>query len=90
VPYPHATDDHQTANARAFAEAGAAWVIPQPEFSAATLSRTLGEHLADPAGLRHAATQARRFTPDDAADRLAALVLGLAARSGFDGEERAA
>ena len=32
VPYPHATDDHQTANARAFAEAGAGWVIPQPDF----------------------------------------------------------
>ncbi|HEX2150525.1 MAG TPA: undecaprenyldiphospho-muramoylpentapeptide beta-N-acetylglucosaminyltransferase [Stellaceae bacterium] len=90
VPYPFATDDHQTANARAFADSGAAWVMPQPEFSAARLSGVLGELLADPAGLLHAAAQARRFAPDDAADRLAALVLGLAAGSGFAGEERAA
>ena len=30
-----------------------------------------------PDGLRRAAAQARRFAPDDAADRLARLVLGL-------------
>ena len=48
VPYPHATDDHQTANARAFAVSGAAWVIPQPDFTAPMLTRMLGELLADP------------------------------------------
>ena len=29
VPYPHATDDHQTANAQALADAGGGWVVPQ-------------------------------------------------------------
>ncbi len=85
VPYPHATDDHQSANARAFAEAGAARVIPQPEFTPAKLTRMLNELLGDPAGLRQAAARARGFAPDDAADRLAALVLSLTARAGSAG-----
>ena len=33
IPYPHATDDHQTANAHAFAEAGGGWLIPQASLS---------------------------------------------------------
>ena len=90
VPYPHATDDHQTANAHAFAGTGAAWVIPQPDFSSAMLTRMLGELLSDPEGLRRAAAQARRFAPDNAADRLARLVLGVSEPAGFAGEERAA
>ncbi|HZB93208.1 MAG TPA: undecaprenyldiphospho-muramoylpentapeptide beta-N-acetylglucosaminyltransferase, partial [Stellaceae bacterium] len=38
VPYPHAADDHQTANARALEKAGGAWVVPQAEFTAAALA----------------------------------------------------
>ena len=34
VPYLHAADDHQTANAKALAEAGAAILVPQPELTA--------------------------------------------------------
>ena len=41
VPYPHAVDDHQTANARAFEAAGACMVIPQPDFTAERLARDL-------------------------------------------------
>lgn len=88
VPYPHATDDHQTANARALAAAGAAWVAPQSELTVAGLAGLLAERLADPGGLSSAAARARRFAPPDAADRLAALVLGLASAAG--GTERAA
>ncbi len=78
VPYPYATDDHQTANARALAVAGAAWVVPQSALSAPLLTNQLSERLADAAGLAHAAAQARRFAVDDAAELLAAVVLGLA------------
>jgi UDP-N-acetylglucosamine--N-acetylmuramyl-(pentapeptide) pyrophosphoryl-undecaprenol N-acetylglucosamine transferase len=77
VPYPHATDDHQLANARAFADAGAGWVVPQSALSPPMLSNLLVERLADAAGLALAAAQARGFARDDAAERLAALVLGL-------------
>jgi UDP-N-acetylglucosamine--N-acetylmuramyl-(pentapeptide) pyrophosphoryl-undecaprenol N-acetylglucosamine transferase len=77
VPYPHATDDHQTANARAFADAGAGWFVPQAGLSGAVLSDILDERLADGAGLAVAAAQARRFAVGDAAERLAAIVLAL-------------
>jgi len=33
VPYPHAVDDHQTANARFLADRGAAVLIPQAQFT---------------------------------------------------------
>ena len=42
VPYPHAVDDHQTANARFLAGRGAALLIPQREFGAQRLSEVLG------------------------------------------------
>ena len=87
VPYPHATDDHQMANARAFAHAGAGWVVPQTAFSAPMLSSLLIERLADAPGLALAAANARGFACDDAAERLAALVLGLLPHVG---RERAA
>ncbi len=77
VPYPHATDDHQAANARAFANAGAGWLMPQSALSAPMLTNRLAERLADGAGLAHAAAQARRFGCDDAAERLTAIVLAL-------------
>ena len=74
VPLPGAIDDHQTANARALAAAGGAWVVPQPQFTAALLSERLGELLADPVGLTGAAVAARTQARADAAARLANLV----------------
>jgi UDP-N-acetylglucosamine--N-acetylmuramyl-(pentapeptide) pyrophosphoryl-undecaprenol N-acetylglucosamine transferase len=41
VPYPHAVDDHQTANARFLAGRGAALLVPQGEFTADRLSKIL-------------------------------------------------
>jgi len=38
VPYPHAVDDHQTANARFLADAGAAILVPESELSAERLA----------------------------------------------------
>ena len=78
VPYPFAADDHQSANARAFANAGGGWVIPQPSLSAPMLANRLAELLTDPGALRHAAVQARAFARDDAAARLADLVFDTA------------
>jgi UDP-N-acetylglucosamine--N-acetylmuramyl-(pentapeptide) pyrophosphoryl-undecaprenol N-acetylglucosamine transferase len=89
VPYPHATDDHQTANARAFADTGAAWVIAQPEFTPPRLTGAISERLRDPAGLLAAASRGRRFAPADPAERLATLVLSLMARPEVAGARRA-
>jgi UDP-N-acetylglucosamine--N-acetylmuramyl-(pentapeptide) pyrophosphoryl-undecaprenol N-acetylglucosamine transferase len=78
VPYPHAMDDHQTANAGEFSAAGGGWTVPQTEFSPATLAARLNALLNDPTSLAEAAAAARRFARDGAAEHLAALVQGLA------------
>jgi UDP-N-acetylglucosamine--N-acetylmuramyl-(pentapeptide) pyrophosphoryl-undecaprenol N-acetylglucosamine transferase len=74
VPLPGAIDDHQSANARALAQAGGAWVLPQPQFTAAALADRLNHLLSTPASLAAAATAARTGARADAAARLADAV----------------
>lgn len=83
IPYPHATDDHQAANARAFAETGAGWVISQSELRADTLALHLEDLLGNPTALSDAAQRAGDFGRPDAAARLAQLAveLGFGSRS---------
>lgn len=76
VPYPYAADDHQTANARAFAATGGGWIMPQAELTAGDLSELLARVLADPAALQDAAAAAYGFGRAGAAGRLADLVCG--------------
>jgi UDP-N-acetylglucosamine--N-acetylmuramyl-(pentapeptide) pyrophosphoryl-undecaprenol N-acetylglucosamine transferase len=78
VPYPHAMDDHQAANAQAFAAAGAGWTMPQSSLTAPVLTERLTELLRNGPALSQAAAQARHFGRDDAAERLAALTIALA------------
>ena len=47
VPYPAAVDDHQTANARALVDAGAALLLPQSELTAASLAEAIAALGAD-------------------------------------------
>jgi UDP-N-acetylglucosamine--N-acetylmuramyl-(pentapeptide) pyrophosphoryl-undecaprenol N-acetylglucosamine transferase len=82
VPLPHAIDDHQSANARALAGAGAAVVMPQPGLTPGTLSRRLAAWLGDPAALAAAAAAAASLARPNAARRLASLVLSLVAQRG--------
>ncbi len=77
IPYPHATDDHQTANARAFAEAGGGWVVPQSDLRPDTLAPRLEHLLGDRAALTTAAHRASSFGRRDAAQHLARLALAL-------------
>jgi UDP-N-acetylglucosamine--N-acetylmuramyl-(pentapeptide) pyrophosphoryl-undecaprenol N-acetylglucosamine transferase len=82
VPYPHAIDDHQTANARAVERAGGGWVIGQDTFDPATLADRLARLMDDPAALAKAAAAARAAARIDAAERLADLVARLAPTDG--------
>ena len=75
IPYPHATADHQTTNARWMADGGAAVVIPDAELTAERLSGAIAELLADEDRLREMAIVARRLAKPDAADRIAREVL---------------
>ena len=77
VPYPHAMDDHQTANARQLASAGAAWLMPQSAFTAETLTARLNDLLGSPDELARAASAAHGWGMADAASRLADAVLAM-------------
>jgi UDP-N-acetylglucosamine--N-acetylmuramyl-(pentapeptide) pyrophosphoryl-undecaprenol N-acetylglucosamine transferase len=74
VPLPGAIDDHQSANARALAVAGGAWVIPQGQFDSVSLTERLIGLFADPAVLTAAAAGARSQGRADAAQLLADTV----------------
>lgn len=92
IPYPFATDDHQTANARSFAEAGGGWVVAQPELRPDTLALRLEGLLDDSAALTTAAERAARFGRRDAAQELARLAIEIerGAAAGSRPEGRAA
>ncbi len=80
VPFPHAIDDHQTANARAVDEAGAGWLIPQTAFTPDALAARLASLLDLPESLARAAACARAAGSPDAAIRLAEVAGGLASQ----------
>jgi UDP-N-acetylglucosamine--N-acetylmuramyl-(pentapeptide) pyrophosphoryl-undecaprenol N-acetylglucosamine transferase len=82
VPLPHATDDHQTANAQCLAEAGGGWVIPQPAFTPEHLAERLTSLFANPALLARASRCAQAYGRDQAAAALADVVC---ARSNHNG-----
>ncbi len=90
VPFPHATDDHQTANARALADVEAGWLIPQSDLTAEALAERLDSLLNTPARLETAAAHAGDFAPGDAAGRLADLVCGSANDNGDEADKDAA
>lgn len=77
VPYPHAIDDHQTANAQAVAETGGAWLMPQDVFTPEALAARLENLFAQPRALEAAAAAARSAGRDDAAERLADAVVAM-------------
>jgi UDP-N-acetylglucosamine:LPS N-acetylglucosamine transferase len=78
VPWSGAADDHQTANARAFAEAGAAIHVREAECDGARVASLLDHLLADPDRLAAMALAARTLAHPDAADEVAALAEAIA------------
>jgi len=80
VPYPHAAEDHQARNAGPLVSAGAATLIPDPALSGEVLAREIGLALDVPGRLEEMAARMRAFGRPDAAERLAALVVGICRR----------
>jgi len=78
IPYPHAMDDHQAANAAVLEKAHAAWVIKQSELDAVKLSALLQKIFAEPETLTACASAAKELGHADAAQRLADLAEHLA------------
>ena len=82
VPWPLATEDHQTANARTLADAGAALLVPETELTPERLAREVDRLAADRAALGAMAGRASALGHRDAADRIAALVEDAAGAGG--------
>ncbi len=78
VPFPHALDQDQAANAALMAKSGAAVVREQSLFTPDWLTGELTRILNDPAELLVRAGAARHDGRPDAAERLADLVLAVA------------
>jgi len=69
VPFPHAVDDHQTANARFLSDVGAGWLRQQKELNPQWLAQWLGGRSRQE--LREVAGRAREHAAPDAAARIA-------------------
>jgi UDP-N-acetylglucosamine--N-acetylmuramyl-(pentapeptide) pyrophosphoryl-undecaprenol N-acetylglucosamine transferase len=78
VPYPHATADHQTSNARWMERAGAAVVVPDAELTPARLRSEIDALLADRARLETMGRASAALGRPDAAQRIAGEVLAAA------------
>lgn len=79
VPYPHATKDHQTANARAMEKLGAADVVPQLDLSVEWLKDYIGQCIRSPGRLARMSAATRKRAQASGAEALADLVERVAA-----------
>ena len=75
VPYPFATADHQTKNARYFERAGGAVVVPERDLD---LRGHVEELLSDPGRLAEMRAAMRKLARPDAADVIAEELIALA------------
>lgn len=78
VPYPHATADHQTANAAWMADAGAAETLEDAMLSAGLLAERVGELLGNEERLAEMTRASAALAMPEAAKRIAAEVLAAA------------
>jgi len=77
VPYPHATADHQSSNARWMAEAGAAVVVPDADLDSARLASEIAILVAEPDRIERMRVAARALARPQAASEIAAEVLSV-------------
>ena len=78
VPLPTSLDQDQAANAAFLAQAGAADVVAQRDFTPAWLSDWLSKRLSDTPALCRSADAAKSLAITDAAEQFAAFVLEIA------------
>lgn len=80
IPYPHATGDHQSFNARPLVQAGAAVSISDHDLNGPALADTLSGLIQDREKLRKMGEAAKRFGRPHAAEEFAKLILATARR----------
>ena len=80
VPYPHALDHDQAANAAALVERGGAEVVAQSELSPERLTQMISSAMKEPERLETMAAAARQAGHPDASALLADLVVAISER----------
>src|SRR5213596_4329073 len=70
IPFPYATDDHQTRNAEIYARVQAAILLKESEVSGELLARKIRELIEDPERIQQMAANSSRLAPQDAAGRV--------------------
>lgn len=76
VPFPFAADDHQTANAKVFADAGGAILCQQSDLTNATVHHFVHECIGNDS-IRHSMEEAMRgLARPDAAEAIARVLIG--------------
>lgn len=78
IPFPAATDDHQTRNAEALVEAGAALLLKESELTPERLVSTVSELLKDRVRLNKMGESARELAHPNAAREIAAMAARVA------------
>jgi UDP-N-acetylglucosamine--N-acetylmuramyl-(pentapeptide) pyrophosphoryl-undecaprenol N-acetylglucosamine transferase len=71
IPYPFATDDHQTANARIYVHAGAAEALTEKETGAEKLAAMISNLLEDDQRRGRMSLAAKGIPPASAAENVA-------------------
>ncbi|WP_298443234.1 undecaprenyldiphospho-muramoylpentapeptide beta-N-acetylglucosaminyltransferase [uncultured Ferrimonas sp.] len=82
VPFPHAVDDHQTQNAQALVDSGAAILMPQAQLTASDLAEQLLRFSQSPQQLNQMAQAARGVAVLDATAQVASVCEQLTGRDG--------
>ena len=67
IPFPYATEDHQTKNADIFVRAGAAVLLKESDLTAESLTHKIRELIENPTQLRRLAEASARLAPKNAA-----------------------
>lgn len=78
VPFPRAADDHQTKNAQALVQAGAAVLMAQSELTPGNLAGEIVRLFGDRGQLRAMAEAAKKLSHADAARQIAGIAAELA------------
>ena len=77
IPFPYATHDHQTCNARVMENFGAAVLVPESSIGQRDVGGLLIDLLQDPVRLKTMSAQARSCAQPDAALRVAREIMNL-------------
>jgi UDP-N-acetylglucosamine--N-acetylmuramyl-(pentapeptide) pyrophosphoryl-undecaprenol N-acetylglucosamine transferase len=75
VPFPHATDDHQTFNGRYVAGQGGGWLLPEPDLTPERLALEINARLSNLSELKKASDNMRRIGLGKGAETIAREIL---------------